>query len=384
MTNPKSAAWYIDALDARAGMAFAANRFPCTESEPIGELETTGVFISAPDFSPVHVASRTLALSATRRSFQTGFYISDEEVPFATIVDVAEFVRRLYLRGGGEDGPDRGGAGVPPLPPAAPNGGNTPPGPRALEQASAPGDPDGIDVSGGSPKDRALVRPTESQLAAQSWFQKVQEQIAALAAAAQKGADESGAIGLATPIADGAGAEARADIFNQALHRAGEALILELRKRWPQAPERSRWVYAADGLIEALERLGRFRFLAQSLGALEIPHDSGRRALGTDSFDLLELLPVPSSTCSQWALGEESSLLDVLSAFFGTPVVDPATLDLVLFASALIVVSSSRKPEPLDTVQIAAVLEWLGKQLPRRLYAQSIEAALRRPGTSVS
>jgi hypothetical protein len=36
----------------------------------------------------------------------------------------------------------------------------------------------------------------------------------------------------------------------------------------------------------------------------------------------------------------------------------------------------------LGPQDIAAVLEWLGQQLPRQLYAQSIEGALRNAGTS--
>jgi hypothetical protein len=122
-------AWFIDALDARGGLAFASFR----PAEDVGRMQTgetaRTVFLAPPAFSPVIMASRATGLSATRSAFQDGIYIDGAEVPFHSIDDVIAFVSRLYGASGGGDAPG-GGEGPPPIPEGPPPEGLLPEGPR--------------------------------------------------------------------------------------------------------------------------------------------------------------------------------------------------------------------------------------------------------------
>ncbi len=124
-----SSEWRIDALDARGGLAFAsrrAGRF----SELGGRLQDPlCAFIGAPGFQPEMVANRSIALAGIRGVFQYRLFIDEDEVAFPTLAAVTEFVRRVYLRGGGGDGAGGvGGEGPPPILP--------------VERPDLPGSPD--------------------------------------------------------------------------------------------------------------------------------------------------------------------------------------------------------------------------------------------------
>jgi hypothetical protein len=105
--------WTIDTFDPRGGLAFASWWDDPNASGNPGS-EPTCIFVGAPDFRPEVVANRAIALAAGRGSFQTGLFVGPVEVPFPTVSAVAEFVRRVYLRGGGGDGADGGGGDGPP------------------------------------------------------------------------------------------------------------------------------------------------------------------------------------------------------------------------------------------------------------------------------
>src|SRR5262245_19802222 len=105
-------AWRLDALDPVGGLAFASFRVSELEVERL-DTAIPAVFIGAPTFQPVNVASRSAGLSATRRSFQPGLFIGAEEVGFPELEDAIEFVRRCYIRGGGGAGGGTGGAPPP-------------------------------------------------------------------------------------------------------------------------------------------------------------------------------------------------------------------------------------------------------------------------------
>jgi len=110
-----SAPWYIDALDARAGLAFASRRLLQDVHDP--SLDSPCVFIAAPMFRPETVSNRALAFVGTRNSYQLGLFVQSSEVAFPGLEAVIDFVRRAYLRGGGGDGAAGIGPGVPPPPP---------------------------------------------------------------------------------------------------------------------------------------------------------------------------------------------------------------------------------------------------------------------------
>ncbi|UGY02524.1 hypothetical protein [Bradyrhizobium quebecense] len=126
--------WRIDAMDARGGLAFASRR-----ADRFSELETRAqdplcAFIGAPGFQPEMVASRSIALAGVRGAFQYRLFIDEEEVAFPSLAGVTEFVRRVYLRGGGGDG--AGGVGGEGPPPILPDGGPDLPGSLDLEEES--------------------------------------------------------------------------------------------------------------------------------------------------------------------------------------------------------------------------------------------------------
>jgi hypothetical protein len=125
--------WRIDALDARGGLAFASrrsNRF----SELVDLQVPLCAFIGAPGFQPEMVANRSIALAGIRGVFQYRLFIDDDEVAFPTLAAVREFVRRVYLRGGGGDG-GIGGEAPRPIPPG--------------DGPDLPGSPDFEEAAGG-------------------------------------------------------------------------------------------------------------------------------------------------------------------------------------------------------------------------------------------
>jgi hypothetical protein len=101
--------WYIDALDALGGYAFASFRKAGEES-----WEAPSVAIYPPAFVAEPIASGATALAATRGSFQRGLVINGAEVPFQECVHLSEFVRRLFVSG------SAGSGGAGPLIPQVP------------------------------------------------------------------------------------------------------------------------------------------------------------------------------------------------------------------------------------------------------------------------
>lgn len=96
------ALWYIDALDARAGMGLATCRDADLNTNTV-DLGRPAVFIGPPFFQGDSVASRAIGFAATRGSFQLGLFLGDEEIAFATLQGVCEFIRRVYISSGGGD-----------------------------------------------------------------------------------------------------------------------------------------------------------------------------------------------------------------------------------------------------------------------------------------
>ncbi len=109
--------WYIDSIDARAGLAFASRRPPDLMDRGTLDADLPAAFISPPDFRAVLMPHRAIGLSAANRTYQAGLFLRGKEVAFPSLDDVIEFTRRCFLRGGGGDGGDRTEGGPPtPLP----------------------------------------------------------------------------------------------------------------------------------------------------------------------------------------------------------------------------------------------------------------------------
>lgn len=125
-------AWRIDALDHRAGIAFVSWRGETLFESP--DLENAPAFyVAVPTFAAIPLAHRAIALGAERRGFQVGLIADGAEVPFDSLADVSDFVRRLYLTSAGS-GPRGGGAPTVPEPGPEPR-----PGPGS--------EPDGEDLA---------------------------------------------------------------------------------------------------------------------------------------------------------------------------------------------------------------------------------------------
>jgi hypothetical protein len=118
------ALWYIDALDARAGIGLATYRDADLHTYTI-DLGKPAVFIGPPFFQGESVASRAIGFAATRGSFQLGLFLDDEEIAFATLQGVCEFIRRVYISSGGGD-TDSGISPAPVVPNPEPGGGEFP------------------------------------------------------------------------------------------------------------------------------------------------------------------------------------------------------------------------------------------------------------------
>ena len=144
--------WMVDALDPRAGMAFASKRTFTLSEERHALREAPCVWIAPPAFQPEPVVSRMIGRAAERGSFQLGVFQDGEELKFATLEALTEFVRRMYLRSGGGDGLDGGGPPVPPLPSEPVP--ELPPFPTEIEAGDTPG----RGTEGAGPDFLALVR----------------------------------------------------------------------------------------------------------------------------------------------------------------------------------------------------------------------------------
>jgi hypothetical protein len=116
-------AWRIDSIDARAGAAFGSWRDADLSSGRL-EADTASIYFAPPYFLPEAVTSRGIGFGAARGSAQLGVFVYGEELAFATLEALAEFVRRAYLTSGGGDLPGGGAAGGGPrTPPLAPERG---------------------------------------------------------------------------------------------------------------------------------------------------------------------------------------------------------------------------------------------------------------------
>lgn len=110
-------AWRIDAMDGVGGLAFVSWR-AMDLIDGQANLDLPSYAITAPDFRPEPLSSRAIGFAATRRGFQLGVWSDGEELSFATLEAVSQFVMRVYVASAGRGGtggatprPEGGGRG---------------------------------------------------------------------------------------------------------------------------------------------------------------------------------------------------------------------------------------------------------------------------------
>ncbi|OCJ66285.1 hypothetical protein A6U97_26500 [Agrobacterium tumefaciens] len=424
-------AWFIDALDARAGLAFASLRSADLQDDQ-GNIDMLAVHIAAPDFQAETVASRAAAFAASRGSFQLGVFTGESEVAFENLEDVIEFVRRSYVAGGGGDGDGGIGGGVPPVPDLPLEGGG-PVESRETDSAIEPmfdlvvtfkqaveklaldrivfDEPDGI----GSGASAMLVKTIEldyknrgsssdpvnacasavvmlvdelfrrcpnspSTDALAMWWEAVR----ALGAAASR-------LGLCRAITKGALGSQLSNAALRLFGNRGEVLFDGVMFARLPPPTKD------HGLLLALEVLTGFcdDDLYFLFAGTEVNWDwyfSRRQYFWKgsefgDRFDDLSRWPLPDALCHASDLPlEKASVADFLCKAIGAPTSmawTPPSLEIMLLAVMHLecdrspVVAESQYTSPVMTAWRIALSDrarlWLSRQMPQRAFAVTIE-----------
>jgi hypothetical protein len=386
-------AWRIDAIDGLGGLAFVSWR-PMDLIIGQANLDLPSYAITAPDFRPEPLSSRAVGFAATRRGFQLGVWSGDEELSFATLEAVSQFVMRIYIIAAG-----RGGSG-----------GTTP-------------RPEGGGRGGGGGGERPPERPLEpskdhkATFEDQQTFVKFSQEIfshfklfithdAEFSRSNFKSVDWRMTTGLSTPSTD------------TRLQYGALALCLEeVLARWipssdpfPEQWMRSlaevlrlaEWIAGYDTcrqlLLECRNRYERKPTLAHLLSQLRDFWDyhHWRRVGGVDD-PILTLRQIPLSRDIAERFGHEApdraSLLDGLQIMLADPSVAARTDDrdfgeclALLFLAARVIVSMAAGrssallwdwPRPPSMPHRQLAWHWLANQLPAGPFPQRVEEIIR-------
>lgn len=409
-------AWRIDSLDARAGAAFGSWRDADLSSGRL-EADTAAIYLAPPYFLPEAVTSRGIGLGAARGRAQLGVFLGGEELAFATLDALAEFVRRAYLASGGGDLPGGGAAG---------GGPRTPP----------------LEPDGGGPDFGGLVPPGEEGLEGAWNVVGVAFEVRASASRLTFSAGKP-----VSPVSFDANAEADAkptggpgDLGSGTLVRGAEELVVALLRRFPlkgQPSDILTWGESSVRLGNAISRFHLWRNImegpnrhvldaaAQQIGgALGIPADhpyllprimqggspiwpfhlpwefmtypatwGGYRGGDTDPLDDLAAWPLPPET---WPLvgGSEPdpSAFHLMSALCGAPakllgsgdgLLAGRTAAILLFCAARVLAENAEPfgvawgSGPLREASLGRVtatsLQWLMGQWPAQVFPSQVE-----------
>jgi hypothetical protein len=407
--------WYIDALDARAGMGLATYRDADLNDDTV-DLGKPAVFIGPPFFQAESVASRAIGFAATRGSFQFGLFSGGEEIAFATLQGICEFIRRVYVSSGGGD-TDSGISPAPVVPNPETGGGELPTPPE----------------TGGSVARGMLT-----------FVSQISEDIASIS---QLGLSSSKPTQLdrregkyRESLLDSLGPLTDVDSL---LAYGSAVLIEELLHRTPNSSgNRGAWMKSMMNLGQMLGRLGLLDsvFQGPEFGRLmRLARDNDRRfnlsnhfvrevdselpvmlGLGpyapwhtrfglpfwaglhastgaAEPMDDLSTFPIPAVAAKQVSLNPKTaSLRDLLSIFLADPTVldaekssPPETPMIVAFAllSSMLIVSAgqaslaqingTRIGEDLRKDLVRDAIVWMDSQMPGYLFHRDIEKCIR-------
>jgi hypothetical protein len=391
--------WFIDAIDARGGLAIVTQRQSDLKLNASADAGAS-VFISPPSFTPEFVGSRSIGFALARNRGQLGLFHLDDEVPFDSLAAVAEFVRRSYLRGAGGDGTgENGGSSPPPSP------------------------------EGGEPPDE----PTEGLRGIEGGGESAVETdpVVALLAVARINSEHSKQlpIGKSHPgesLPKPVGTARTADSRRRRLARGALRVLHELIRRRPnRQPDKLYWLATLEKLVFVLTRMALWPVIIEEFHhgtalvswvygknyrpsgpdhwLYEFLEEYPRRGRGpwywvdmywatwsmTDTFDDLAVLPVPPRTVP-FAPKDGQNLQALLSAASATPeqtlqakngALEQECAELALFAAACLNLGGEHSPHFWDTdscVQFADRIAiraqtWLGTNIPKFVYATDVE-----------
>lgn len=425
------ALWYIDALDARAGMGLATFRDADLNTNTV-DLGRPAVFIGPPFFQGESVASRAIGFAATRGSFQLGLFLDEEEIAFSTLQGVCEFIRRVYISSGGGD-TDSGISPAPVIPNPESGGGEF----RFL-QADQSSIARGMmsfvtsltkDIASisqlkySSSEPKQLNRRADTQKTSLSTILGPLGDVDALLAYGCAVLIEEMILRFSNRVAD-RGTWMRSMMkLGQMLSRLG---LVDSLFHSPDFDRLWKMAYNIDNRFGLFN--GRVREFDAALPVMLglgpnvpwHPHfgppfwGGWHAGLGaSEPLDDLSLFPIPSIAAKRVGLNPASaSVRDLLSVFLAAPTVIEAEqgsgpeatmiVAFVLLSSMLIVSGGQTSLAPIDGAQIGAVLRedvvrdaivWMDSQMPGYLFHSDIEKYIRvaaqlrygsRPHESVS
>jgi hypothetical protein len=391
--------WFIDAIDARGGLAIATQRQTDLKLDASADAGAS-VFISPPAFSPEFVGSRSIGFALARNRGQLGLFHMDDEVPFDNLAAVAEFVRRSYLRGAGGDGTGENGGSSPP---PSPEGGEPPDEPTEGLRGIEGGDESAV----GTDPVAALLR----------------------LARINSGHSKQLPIGKSHPgetLSKPVGTATEADLRRRRLARGALRVVRELIRRRPnRQPDKLHWVTTLEKLAFVVTRMALWPVMLEEFhhedavswvyGRSYRPGEAPDYTLYnlfqrtpegrpwywldwywagwamTDTFDDLAVFPVPPTTVP-FAAKDGQNLQALLSAAAATPeqmlhtnngVLEYECAELALFAAACLNLGGERslglwRPHTDSWVQFVDHLAvraqtWLGDNIPRFVYATEVE-----------
>jgi hypothetical protein len=389
--------WFIDALDADGGIAFASfRRVDEGDDDVFGE--ENAVVMAAPHFHPSPVSNRALSLGAINRAAQSGVYVDGREVSFDSLDQLVEFVRKVYV-GGGANG-SAPNPETPPVPPEGPRG-DGPPGverpedPEEMYEASraiidwltyeadasrllrAPHPPydDRLAYGGRQLIARTAVSigcsllermpyrndPMEFQW---RWFTTTDHLHQLL------GCVDMSVFGMDSSM-------------RQKLASAGNRLISDQR-RWISPPEpRSEPVESVNLLAWATYKLVIHGEVVAPFDRLDVPHRYRQHpydgyGVPHDAFSTLAALPIPGDVERPDGLGEDSSIADFLAHCCATSTImanSHTGTGLLVFAAFCLVAPARIHhfatiggfAPVLFQVAYRDAMQWLSKQFSNKL-----------------
>lgn len=381
VTDSTKGSFFIDALDGRGGVAFASLRGADLTAEKL-TTDAPSWHLTAPDFEPVPLGNRATGLAATARmGFQVGLSMDGNvEVAFPTLETLGDYVRRLYLSGGGGDG--AGGIG-PDWPEGDPDGG----GEALRSEDQEHSHSERHDIRGYFKALAQKFTETSGNL----------ENSPARPETAQRLSTDTGSPDEGVSLSEESGG--LLDFASFSVTQAAQ----DLEPRLFRTPETQAEVLGAlQEMLSVLLQLEisssrQFDLLMRTsgfdLGVLEWPwHYPYRSPLALqDPMDTLAALPVPRQACDEGPnnrVREWRSLMDLFFDCLGHPPLFVSAAHpkhrIALFWLAAVILLIGTHSHPIQPaardVFYREVLDWVMRQMPTYAFTPDLEETIQMMG----